>query len=131
MIYNQDLYIATHWNFEMLTGVNPANPNIKWGSDLDRFYERNGFVLYIETKSPNVPVPKGQQIAFDSFVRNGDSVLIVWGKPEKPIRLELTTPEYHHIYENANNDVLWEVIRQWFIHANKYKKIVTVTKKPI
>lgn len=86
-------------------------------SDIDGFVERNGKVLIIETKMPNQIVPKGQCIAFNRFSRiPGFTVLIVWGKPNHPVALQVWGKTGHI---PTNNDQLNAYIARWFAMANR------------
>jgi hypothetical protein len=84
-------------------------------SDIDGFIERNSKFLAIETKQPGANVPYGQHLMYERMAKTGFcTVMIVWGNPGKPEKIELLTSRTAIIYEPANLDKLREITTKWF-----------------
>ena len=76
-------YVANLWDWGFLDGCF-GHTKIRV-TDLDGLVERNGHFLFIEAKSSGVGVPRGQQILFDRLIESPqNSVLVIWGCPNKP-----------------------------------------------
>ena len=85
--------------------------------DIDMFKERRGHFLVVETKKPDVPIPKGQMIAFERLHKLGCfTIMFIWGKPQ-PESAEAWYPgSTQKVFLNSR----WEIIkfvRRWYTHA--------------
>lgn len=71
------------------TPINKALSGNRGFTDMDAVSEINGSLLMIEWKNGNAPLPRGQEILFESFIgKNQDSTkfhlgLCVWGNHTK------------------------------------------------
>jgi hypothetical protein len=112
-----DNYISSLWDFGSFNGCF-GDTRITL-SDLDGITERRGKFLVFEGKSKNVPIPKGQEILFRSMVDTGKfTVVIAWGEPNNPTKLQVMTHKGVIIIEPADMDKLRNVVSRWFIWAN-------------
>lgn len=115
-INNKDAYFASLWDWGFLNGCF-GTTKIK-PSDMDGYVERNGRFIWIETKLPGVEIPEGQRITFSNLVKRGDTVLVVWGKPNETEKILLMTPHIEKEYEDADNDLFRDIVGKWFSWAN-------------
>lgn len=120
-IRNKDAFDAQQWDWGFLDGCF-GNTNIRV-TDVDGLVERNGQFLMIESKGAGVPIPLGQKIMHDQWVRRGNSLLVVWGEPNIPLRIEfrsniggLRTREV----ESASIPQFQELVGQWFRTVDKW-----------
>lgn len=87
-------------------------------TDIDGFVERKGKFLVLETKSPEVEVPEGQQIAFDSLVKTGYfSILVMWGEKNHPQKAKLITRKGEFDYDPCDADKCKQIVTKWFQYA--------------
>lgn len=115
-LHSPDKYIENIWDWGFLdVCFHPTRIKV---TDVDGFIERNGLFLVIETKLPDVDIPQGQAIMFDSLIRTGIfQVLIIWGKRNQP--------EYRMFwgkgYEKrpTNTQEIIEIVRHWYKYANQ------------
>jgi len=90
-IENRDAYMNNIWDWKILDGCF-GSTSIK-PMDIDGHVERKGKHLFIETKSPNVPVKTGQWLSFKSLVENhGFMGIIVWGSKDVPEEMQVLYP---------------------------------------
>ena len=116
-INDPEAYVASLWDWACLDGCF-GNLHIK-PTDVDGEVERKGNLIEIETKKPGVPIPWGQEQKIQTKVNEyGWTVLIVWGYPGKPEKIELRTPYITRTYENADLDKLRDICKQWYRHAD-------------
>lgn len=117
MIHNLDAYVHALWNWDCLDGCF-GDTLIKVG-DIDGIVERNGHFLLIEAKGNDKQIGKGQRILLDHLVDIGCfSTLVVWGKPQEPTAIELTT-EFgkRRMYRPADIRIMREIVSSWFRFA--------------
>ena len=98
--------------------------------DLDALVERRMRFLGFETKSGDVPIPKGQQITLENLVRTGFFTIIVirgktaeaikgwevwyWGKKSKDVVKK---------WIDGDSDALTAFVKRWFKWANTREKV--------
>lgn len=114
-IRNEGHFTASFWDWT------PFNSLFKYGiriSDIDGVVERNGHVLYIETKLPGANVPTGQERLHDAWVEKGDTVLLVWGKPNRPQSALLRHGATAREIKPCSTDDLNDIVRRWFSWAD-------------
>lgn len=87
-------------------------------TDIDGCVERHGKFLYLETKRPGIPVPKGQLIVLQQLARQGDAVLVVHGEQDQVERITKLTPFGEQAYEGADNGTLRQVVADWYAWAD-------------
>lgn len=90
-------------------------------TDIDGAVERNGKFLFIETKRPGAAIPLGQEIFFRGQVRLGNAVMFVWGHKNQPVKIRVVTPFVDKVLENASEDVMKDIVRQWFEKVDAIK----------
>jgi hypothetical protein len=87
-IRNIDNFVDSLWDWGFLDDCF-GGTRIKV-SDLDGIVERHGNVLILETKSPGAPIPKGQEILFNTLTsQSGFTVLVIWGDANKPVEAQV------------------------------------------
>lgn len=96
-INNMELYIKTHWDWGFVNDILPGNCAV---SDTDGITDYRGHILVLETKLPNTPLPKGQEILLRNLAAKPDmTIIIVWGYPQKPERIRLLHGKHDAVYE--------------------------------
>ena len=82
-VKNRDAHINSFWDWSCLVGC--FGDSKVMPSDIDGIIEAGGHFLLIETKSPGVEIPRGQQRMFDALVKTGYfTVIVVWGYQSTP-----------------------------------------------
>src|SRR5690349_8230975 len=117
-INNVDRFVANLWDWAILddcfTGkIRPT--------DIDGLVERNGCFLLLEAKSPGVSIGTGQQRTFDALLSKGFTIIIIWGKPQQPERIRVSTMHNGKVVTHeqpANADVLRAMVRRWFLFVD-------------
>ena len=116
-IKNPNAYIASLWDWACLDGCfgdSKIHP-----SDLDGCVERKGFFLGMETKLPGVVNTQGQEIMYNKLAKEKEFlVLLIWGHPGKPEKIELRWKNIVKIYDPANLETLREIVSNWHSWAN-------------
>lgn len=116
-IRNMNAYDRGFWDWKILQGCF-GNTSIS-PTDVDGLVERKGNFLFIETKQPGAPMPKGQEITLRSLAQRGHTVLIARGSDEKVTGLEKWTAMGDESFPNATLQTLREMVAGWFDFANK------------
>ena len=117
-IHNLSAYVAALWDWGFLDGCF-ANTGIRV-SDIDGFVERNGWCIAIETKGPGKSVPNGQRRMFAALVDKGFTVLVIWGKPNKPERMQVWYPHRKKAEDPtpATLEDIADIVARWFRWAD-------------
>jgi len=118
-IENPEEYVKNLWDWRILDNCfGESNISV---SDLDGFVERNGNILILETKSPTVKmIPKGQEIAFNSFIKTGIiTVFVIWGWPGKPEFMQIWPKKVF----NCDIKSLRDYVKRWYHWADTGKKL--------
>jgi hypothetical protein len=119
-IKDMEKYIANLWDWQILDGCF-GNRGIS-PTDLDGAVERNKHLLVLETKSPGVEVPKGQEILFKSLVETAKAkVVVVWGRRNQPERARLYDSFHPDGMDIDDVDLprLRSYVTRWFEWADK------------
>lgn len=114
-IHSPDIYAANIWDWGFLDECfSPSKIKI---TDIDGLIERNGHFLLIETKMPDIEIPKGQSILFDALLKTRCfHVLIIWGYRNKP---------EHRMFWGYSRKVpateqsIKEIVKRWYTIANR------------
>lgn len=116
-IHSPELFLDNLWDWGFLDECfAPSKIKI---TDIDGLIERKGSFLLIETKLPNIEVPKGQAILFDALLKTGCfHILIIWGHRNQP--------EYRMFWGMkrkvpATVESIQEIVRRWYLLANQSK----------
>lgn len=121
MIRNLKYFEAGFWNWGILDGCfgdSRISP-----TDIDGCIERHGHKLLLETKMPGAKIPFGQQLTLESFVRDGATVIIVWGLKDSPQKIRVMTPHVTKDYEVATLETLRSIVAKWFAFADAGNQI--------
>lgn len=135
-IRSQEAFFAGVWDWGILDGC--FNGKIK-PTDLDGCIERNGWKLILETKQPGTPIPFGQELTLNSFVNDGHTVFVIWGKKNLPERVRIISP-FHDETRDVNLEGLRDLVRKWFVavddiplsraHPERMAKVLYKTRGP-
>lgn len=131
MINNPKAFMAGVWNWNILKGCF-GETKIR-PTDIDGCVERNGQTLIIETKAPNVSVPMGQFMTYETWARSGlFTVIVVWGKTDNPTAMMvfnrdgIITPKAAVTLEQFRG-----FVAAWYAWANQQKRgFITSYPKP-
>jgi hypothetical protein len=123
MIRNPDKFMAGFWDWDILRGCFGFT-KIK-PTDIDGCVERNGQTLIIETKGPDVPIPQGQFIMFETWAKTGYfTILVVWGETDNPTHMMLFRPGGQvEVRKEAGLGEMRDFITRWFEWANTQQRI--------
>ena len=83
-------------------------------TDIDGMVERKGKCLFLEQKGAGVPLPTGQAIAFLSLAKQGNTVIVFWGKGEAIEKMRVITPCSDRMVPAG----LWDLrnaVADWFL----------------
>lgn len=122
-INNPSAFMQGIWDWKILDGCF-GETKIK-PTDIDGLVERDGNLLILETKSPDVSLPTGQELTFKRMVKQGidanklNVVIVIWGENGAPQRLRV----YSRIYPDGKDidgdiDTLRRYVSKWFEKAN-------------
>lgn len=115
-IRNMEHYAEAFWDWGILEGCFGTT---KIGpTDIDGCIERHGWKLVIETKMPWGNVPVGQERFLQSFLDDGHSVCLVWGKDSTPQRIRVMTPTKTVDFPEADRETLRNIVSHWYSVAN-------------
>ena len=124
-IRDKEKYIDNLWDWGFLDDCF-GNTKIKV-TDIDGAVERWGNFLIIETKLPGNEIPKGQQIMFDAMVNSGlFTIVYLWGENNQPRKMRVAGPQGDDLYTNISEEDVLNVVRSWFVYANKNRRYVRV-----
>lgn len=119
-INNLERFTANLWDWAILDGCFTGKMR---PTDIDGLIERNGKFLLLEAKSPGVAIGYGQQRTYDALLRNNFTIIIIWGKPQQPERIRVSTMHNGKVVTHeraADADVLRDVVKRWFLFANGF-----------
>lgn len=121
-INNKAAYDASSPDWAMLKGCfggGSISPE-----DIDGHVERGGVCLFLEHKLPGVKVKMAQDIAFDALRKQGNTVIVFWGRSPDGCDIECMQVYYPSPHnENfpapkpATLEDLREVCRWWYQHC--------------
>lgn len=115
-INDPEKFLDGVWDWAMFDGCF-GQTRIK-PTDIDGFVERKGKFLVLEAKSPDVDIPTGQQITFESLVKTGYfSILVMWGEKNNPQKAKLITRKGEFDYDPCDADKCKQIVTKWFRYA--------------
>lgn len=117
-IQSMSNFVASLWDWGFLDDCF-GNTGIRI-SDLDGVVERNDWKLCIEGKGPNVEIKNGQWRLFRSLVKDGWTIIVVWGNANEPERMMVWYPrkERPEATKEASLEDIKDLVRRWFNWAN-------------
>ena len=87
--------------------------------DFDGVVDRNKHYLVFETKNNGAEIPTGQRITLENLhIAKTFTVIKIWPKSPPFERMEMITAKGHS-YEYHGHEKIIEVIRRWYIAADK------------
>jgi hypothetical protein len=114
-IRNPEKFLAGFWDWDDVSALLPGKMKV---SDIDGFVEVNGSFLILETKTPGVPIPLGQKIAYERLQKTKlFTVLYLWGEKGAVEEMQVlyadgsTSPKRSATNEDFNKVVQWWVKR--------------------
>ena len=115
-IHDLDKFIAAIQDWAILDGCFGTS-KIK-PSDIDGFVERNGVCLFLEAKGPEAFLTAGQAIAFTALARQGNTVVIFWGKDRDVHKMRVITADDPGTVKAATLQDLRNVVADWYNKAS-------------
>lgn len=111
--------MQTIWDWAILDGCF-GNTKVS-PTDIDGVVERNGYILVLETKLRNVPLPVAQERAFKALVQhNNATVIVVWGEQGRPEQLRVYSRMFPEGRDEAGGlDRLRQLVSRWFEKADR------------
>lgn len=119
-------YLENVWDWSLFDGCFD-NPKVSVG-DLDGTLERNGYLLILETKAPNVDLPTGQRIAFTNLCRTSTTVFVIWGRPGKPEACQIYHRNQVHDRQPCNRETIRRMVGNWYRWASRQPPAWTLTQ---
>lgn len=116
-IRSETYFMEGVWDWSILDGCFGESKITP--TDIDGAIERNGKFLFLETKRPEIEIPRGQSIFYDRLVQAGHSVLYVWGEKNYPQKLRLMTPSFDRTYPQADTQLLRKLVTSWYEWADQ------------
>ena len=90
-------------------------------SDIDGFVERRGTCLFLEGKGQDVPLTTGQAIAFSTLAKQGNTVIVFWGKDRDISKMRIITRSDPGVVKSCSLDDLRSAVKTWYEEANRRK----------
>jgi hypothetical protein len=121
-IRNRDKFFEEHWDWGFLKEAGCFGDTKIEPTDIDGITERKGNFLFIECKSPGVPMNLGQTILHKALVATGVfTVIRLWGnaKTLNVTEIEVLSPWGNIEKKKTTTDFAIEVVKRWFARANK------------
>ena len=115
-IRNIDKFVDSIQDWAILDGCF-GSTRIK-PSDIDGFVERRGVCLFLEGKGIGVPLTSGQAIAFLTLAKQGNTIIVFWGKDRDIRRMRVIRPDDPGIVQNASLEDLRREVTAWYQKAN-------------
>lgn len=116
-IRNIDRFVESIQDWAILDGCF-GTTRIK-PSDIDGFVERRGVCLFLEGKGHGVPLTTGQGIAYVSLAKQGNTVIVFWGRDKDISRMRVITPTDDTMINPASLQHLRHAVSAWYEMANK------------
>lgn len=88
-------------------------------SDIDGFIERRGVCLFLEGKGLGVPLTTGQAIAFSSLAKQGNTVIVFWGKDREISKMRVITQSDPGIVKQCSLEDLRKAVKTWYAAASQ------------
>lgn len=112
-IRNLEAFIKSLWDWNCLAGCFGEENKYFSPTDIDGIVEKKGYFLLLETKNPGKEIPDGQKIMFDRLIRRGFTIIIIWGKPGEPEKIQ----QWPHKPRPANLEYLRMIVSAWYDNA--------------
>ncbi|HPU62135.1 MAG TPA: hypothetical protein PK300_08395 [Bacillota bacterium] len=117
-INNINAFMSGLWDWSILDGCF-GNTKIKV-TDIDGMVERNGNILMLEAKGPNVPVTTGQRIMFENIRYNpAITILVVWGNPGNPTHIMQYNSSGVTNRCECDLNAFRAIVAEWYDRADK------------
>ena len=116
-IRNIDKFVESIQDWAILDGCF-GSTKIK-PSDIDGFVERCGVCLFLEGKGTEAHLTEGQAIAYRTLARQGNTVIVFWGRDRNISRMRVITPSDLGVVKPATLDDLRQVVSRWYAEANR------------
>lgn len=89
-------------------------------SDIDGFVERRGRCLFLEGKGLTASLPTGQAIAFSTLAKQGNTVIVFWGKDHEISRMQvMTQSDPSGTVKPSSLEGLRGAVKAWYEEANR------------
>lgn len=88
-------------------------------SDIDGFVERRGVCLFLEGKGTDAHLTTGQAIAFSSLAKQGNTVIVFWGKDRAISRMRVIKQRDPGIVKPSSLEDLRSAVKSWYEEANQ------------
>lgn len=88
-------------------------------SDIDGFVERRGTCLFLEGKGLDAPLTQGQAIGYLTLARQGNTVIVFWGKGKAIARMRVITRGDPGVVQPATLNDLRRAVATWYQNANR------------
>lgn len=121
-VRNQQKFFDEHWDWGFLKAKGCFGGTKIEPTDIDGLTERKGHFLFIECKSPGVPLNLGQTILHKALIATGVfTVIRLWGHARtlNVTEIEVLSPFGNIEKREATTDFLIRVCYRWFLRANK------------
>lgn len=124
-IRDRDKFFAEHWDWGFLREHKCFGETRIEPTDIDGIVERCGLFLFIECKSPGVPIGTGQDIMHKALVNTGVvTVVRLWGNAENHVVTEIEVLSRLGDVAKRRADLSYFilVVKRWFLLAEEYGK---------
>ena len=131
-VRNPALFNQEHWDWGFLKAAGCFGTTKIEPTDIDGLVERNGYFLFKECKTPNVPINTGQDILHKALVDTGVfTVVRIWGFADQSNVTDIEVISHIRNIEkrNADTDYLIKFVRRWFYHVNTLPKANNETSR--
>jgi len=118
-IRNVDKFVDSIRDWAILDGC--FGPTRIRPSDIDGFVERRGACLFLEGKGPTAPLTTGQAIAFATLAKQGNTVIVFWGKDHAISKMRIITQSDPGIVKPSSLEGLRTAVKAWYENANRRK----------
>jgi hypothetical protein len=112
-IRNPEKFLAGFWDWDEVSNQLPGKMKV---SDIDGFVEVNGHFLILETKTPGVPIPLGQKIAYERLQKtNLFTILYLWGEKGIVEEMQVLYPEGKTSPKRLATNKEFAKVVQWWV----------------
>lgn len=113
-INNPQSFVGQLWDWSVLNGCFGDTKIAP--TDVDGLVEHNGHFLMLEAKNSGVTIPVGQAILHNAWLSYRHSLIVIYGDPGKPTRLEcyLFGSRKPRISDPATIELLRAMVNYWF-----------------
>lgn len=113
-INNPQSFVGQLWDWSVLDGCFGDTKIAP--TDVDGLVEHNGHFLMLEAKNSGVSIPVGQAILHKAWLSYQHSLIVIYGEPGKPTRLEcyLFGSTQARVSDPATIELLRSMVSYWF-----------------